>query len=152
MTDDLQPTCTLDLGPSPSPAPARWRDDRGLTSVATVLMLVVALAGAGVVYDGGRALAARRDAINVAEGAARAGVSTITAQGLRQDPAIAAARDFLDAAGVPDADIVSITVTANSVNVVVRASRPAMFGTLIGDDEIVVYGSGEATATFGSSP
>ena len=69
-----------------------WRDDRGMTSVAAVLMIVVVLAGAGVVYDGGRALAARREAINVAEGAARAGATTVTAEGLREDPAAAAAR------------------------------------------------------------
>lgn len=129
-----------------------WRDDRGMTSVAAVLMLVVVLAGAGVVYDGGRALAARREAINVAEGAARAGATTVTAEGLRQDPAIAAARDFLTASGVASSDIVSITVTMNSVTVVVRSSTSAVFGNLIGNGEFVVYGTGEATATFGSSP
>ncbi len=127
-----------------------WRDDRGMASVATVLMLVVVLAGAGVVYDGGRALAARREAINVAEGAARAGATTVTAEGLRRDPAAAAARDFLTASGVAPSDIVSITVTTNSVTVVVRSSTDAVFGNLIGNDEIVVYGTGEATATFGS--
>lgn len=132
--------------------PHGWRDDRGMTSVAAVLMLVVVLAGAGVVYDGGRALAARREAINVAEGAARAGATTVTAEGLRQDPAIAAARDFLAASGVASSDIVSITVTMNSVTVVVRSSTSAVFGNLIGTDEFVVYGTGEATATFGSSP
>lgn len=129
-----------------------WRDDRGMASVAAVLMLVVVLAGAGVVYDGGRALAARREAINVAEGAARAGATTVTAEGLRQDPAAAAARDFLTASGVAFSDIVSITVTTNSVTVVVRSSTDAVFGNLIGNDEIVVYGTGVARATFGSPP
>ena len=147
MIDTAQRQPTVDGG-----APAGWRDDRGMTSIAAVLMLVVVLAGAGVVYDGGRALAARREAINVAEGAARAGATTVTAEGLRQDPATAAARDFLTASGVAPSDIVSITVTTNSVSVVVRSSTRAVFGNLIGNDEFVVYGTGEATATFGSPP
>lgn len=132
--------------------PTGWRDDRGMTSIAAVLMLVVVLAGAGVVYDGGRALAARREAINLAEAAARAGATTVTAEGLRQDPATAAAHDFLTASGVDPSDIVSITVTTNSVTVAVRSSTRAVFGNLIGNDEIVVYGTGEATATFGNPP
>jgi hypothetical protein len=147
MIDAAEREAAVDVG-----VPHGWRDDRGMTSVAAVLMLVVVLAGAGVVYDGGRALAARREAINVAEGAARAGATTVTAEGLRQDQAIAAAREFLSASGVASSDIVSITVTMNSVSVVVRSSTSAVFGTLVGHGEIVVYGTGEATATFGSSP
>ena len=66
---------------------------------------------------------------------------------MRSDP-----HDFLTASGVASSDIVSITVTTNSVTVVVRSSTDAVFGNLIGNDEIVVYGTGEATATFGSPP
>lgn len=131
----------------------RWSaDDSGLTGIAATVMLLIVLAGAGLVYDGGRSLAARREAINTAEAAARAGASTVSANGLRQDPANAAARDFLDAAGVADGDVMSVTVTATEVRVVLRASRDAVFGQLLGNDQIIVYGSGEATATFGSSP
>lgn len=131
----------------------RWTtDDRGLTGIAATVMLLIVLAGAGLVYDGGRALAARREAINTAEAAARAGAATVTANGLRQDPANTAARDFLDTAGVADGDVMSVTVTATEVRVVLRASRDAVFGQLLGNDQIIVYGSGEATATFGSSP
>lgn len=132
---------------------ARWSaDDRGLTGVAATVMLLIVLAGAGLIYDGGRALAARREVINTAEAAARAGAATVTANGLREDPANTAVHEFLDAAGIADGDVVSITVTATEVRVVLSASREAVFGQLLGNDQIIVYGSGEATATFGSSP
>ncbi len=75
-------------------------DDRGVIGPAVAMLLIVVLIGAGLVFDGGRALAARRQAINTAEAAARAGVATVTADGLREDPARAATLDFLDAAGV----------------------------------------------------
>ena len=127
-------------------------DDRGVIGPAVAMLLIVVLIGAGLVFDGGRALAARRQAINTAEAAARAGVATVTAAGLREDPARAATLDFLDAAGVARSDIVSITVTATTVTVVLTARRDAVFGQLIGNDSIVVRGSGEATATFGNSP
>ena len=131
----------------------RWfSDDRGIIGPAVTMVLVVALAGGGLVYDGGRALVARRQAINTAEAAARAGASTVTADGLRQDPARAATLEFLDSAGVARSDIISITITPATVTVIIRASRDAVFGQLLGNDRIVVRGDGEATATFGDGP
>jgi len=115
----------------------RWSsDDRGIIGPAVTMVLVVALAGGGLVYDGGRALVARRQAINTAEAAARAGASTVTADGLREDRS----------------DIINITITPATVTVIIRASRDAVFGQLLGNDTIVVRGDGEATATFGGGP
>ena len=90
---------------------ARWADDRGMLGVAAALLIVMVLAGGALIYDGGRALVAQRQIINVAEGAARAGTNTIDEGGLQQGPATAAAQAFIDVAGVPDSDVVSITVT-----------------------------------------
>jgi Flp pilus assembly protein TadG len=129
-----------------------FADDRGVIGPAVAMLLIVVLIGAGLVFDGGRALAARRQAINTAEAAARAGVATITADGLRDDTARAATLDFLDAARVAPTDIVSITITPTTVTVVLTARRDAVFGQLIGNDSIVVRGIGEATATFGAGP
>jgi Flp pilus assembly protein TadG len=126
-------------------------DDRGVIGPAVTMLLVVVLIGAGLVFDGGRALAARREAINTAEAAARAGVATLTADGLHEDLARSATFEFLDAAGVARTDVASITVTPTTVTVVLTARRDAVFGQLIGNDSIVVRGSGEATATFGNS-
>mgnify|MGYP003495274337 FL=1 len=39
-------------------------DDRGVIGPAVAMLLIVVLIGAGLVFDGGRALAARRQAIN----------------------------------------------------------------------------------------
>lgn len=129
-----------------------WRDDSGLTGIAATVMMLIVLAGAGLIYDGGRALAARRETINTAEAAARAGAATVTADGLSRDPARAAALAFLDAAGVSPTDVVEITITPNTVMVTLRASRDAVFGQLLGNDTIVVRGTGKATATFGRPP
>jgi Flp pilus assembly protein TadG len=129
-----------------------WRDDSGLTGIAATVMMLIVLAGAGLIYDGGRALAARRETINTAEAAARAGAATVTADGLSQDPARAAALAFLDAAGVSRTDVVEITITPNTVTVTLRAARDAVFGQLLGNDTIVVRGTGKATATFGRPP
>jgi Flp pilus assembly protein TadG len=52
--------------------------DRGSISVILVFLVVIALGGAGLIVDGGRAMSARRHASNTAEAAARAAVSTAT--------------------------------------------------------------------------
>ena len=130
----------------------RWRNDDGFTGVAATVMLLVALAGAGLIFDGGRALAARRDAINDAEAAARAGAAQIGFSGLATDTATQAARDHLLAAGVNPDDIESITVDGTTVTVIVTARRDAVFTTLLGNDTLIVAGVGEATASFGAAP
>ena len=94
----------------PTTPQRRWRSDDGFTGVAATVMLLVALAGGGLIFDGGRALAARRDAINDAEAAARAGAAEIGFSGLDTDAATQAARDHLLAAGVAANDIQSIEV------------------------------------------
>ena len=61
-----------------------------MLGVAAALLIVMVLAGGALIYDGGRALVAQRQIINVAEGAARAGTNTTTEGGLQQGPATAA--------------------------------------------------------------
>lgn len=141
--------------PAAAPSPrqrARWRRDDGFTGVAATVMLLVALAGGGLIFDGGSALAARRNAINDAEAAARAGAAQIGFSGLAPDAATQAARVHLLAAGVAPEDINSIDVDGNTVIVIVTARRDAVFTTLLGNDTIIVAGVGEATASFGAAP
>lgn len=130
----------------------RWRRDDGFTGVAATIMLLVALAGGGLIFDGGTALAARRNAINDAEAAARAGAAQIGFSGLNTDAATQAARNHLTSAGVAPNDIESISVDGNTVTVIVTARRDAVFTTLLGNDTIIVAGVGEATASFGAAP
>lgn len=80
--------------------------DDGSLMVSLMLMLAIVLAGAGLIVDGGRAMAARRHATNVAEAAARAGVSVMSPM----DPfdsvtAIAAAREHASRSGISAADV-----------------------------------------------
>jgi Putative Flp pilus-assembly TadE/G-like len=129
-----------------------WVDDRGLTGVAATFMLLVALAGGGLVYDGGRALGARRDAINNAEAAARAGAAEVGFDGLVAVEARAAVVDHLTRQGVAAEDIASIEIDATTVTVTVIARRPAAFAALLGNDTLIVRGVGTATASFGDTP
>jgi len=129
-----------------------WRRDDGMTGVAASVMLLAAIAGGGLIFDGGRALAARRDAINNAEAAARAGAQELGFAGLDTTAATDAARDHLLAAGVDPADIRVVSVTGNTVTVTITARRDAVFTDLLGNDTIVVAGTGEATASFGATP
>ena len=128
----------------------RAGDDRGLAGIASVLMLVVVLAGATLIFDGGRALVAQRQIINVAEGAARAGAATADRHGLQEHEARAAAAAHVESAGVPDSDVVSITVSPTTVTVSLVARRTGVFTSLLGNPTIVVTGSGSAVWSYDS--
>jgi uncharacterized membrane protein len=128
----------------------RASDDRGLAGIASVLLLVVVLAGATLIFDGGRALVAQRQIINVAEGAARAGAATADRHGLQEREARAAAAAHVASAGVPDSDVVSITVSPTTVTVSLVARRTGVFTSLLGNPTIVVTGSGSAVWSYDS--
>ncbi len=119
-----------------------------MLGIAATLLIVMVLAGGGLIYDGGRALVAQRQIINVAEGAARAGTATADRTGLREGPAVAAAQAHIAAAGVPDSDVVSITVTPNRVTVTLRAHRAAVFTALLGNETITVTGTGTSLSSY----
>ena len=58
-------------------------DDRGAAAVILVLLTPMLFALAGLVVDGGRAIAARQRAADIAEQAARAGVDALDVTALR---------------------------------------------------------------------
>jgi Flp pilus assembly protein TadG len=93
----------------------RCERDRGTATLFVVGVAVAFLVFTGLVVDGGLALASRRDAANVAEEAARAGVQTIDEEELRDDGAITLAAN---ASGVALAKIPgsigNATVTSRS--------------------------------------
>ncbi len=113
----------------------RAHDERGIASVWMVLLATALLAVAGLVIDGGYALGAKRQAMNQAEQAARAGADALDEGSLRSggssirvDPgrAIAAAQAYLrqvDARGTVsvDGDGVSVTVTARQDTTILSA-------------------------------
>ena len=139
-----------EAGDEPCRCAGEPSDDRGLAGIAATIVIVVALAGATLIYDGGRALVAQRQIINVAEAAARTGAATADRYGLQAGPATAAAADHIAAAGVPDSDVVAITVTAERVTVTLRAHRTGVFTSLLGNPTITVTGTGTAVWSYDS--
>lgn len=94
---------------------ARCARDAGSATLFIVGIAVAFLVFTGLVVDGGLALASRRDAANVAEEAARAGVQTIDEAELRENGEIVLAPNATGVAlaKVPGA-IGNATVTARS--------------------------------------
>ncbi|MGB8860685.1 MAG: pilus assembly protein TadG-related protein [Ilumatobacteraceae bacterium] len=122
--------------------------DRGAISVVMVMLLVMVLAGAGLVVDGGRAMVARRHASNTAEAAARAAVATATpVSGFDRDAAAAAALGYARRAGVAASDV-TVVVGADFVTVTVTERRQTVFLILGGKETITVQASGTARVTY----
>jgi Flp pilus assembly protein TadG len=110
------------------------RTETGAVTVFVTIFTVALLAMAGLVADGSRILAARRDAANIAEAAARAGAEALDLQDLRSaeqirlDPtaAIARADAYLAAAGYhgtvhAEPDAVTVTVTVRRTTLLLGA-------------------------------
>ncbi len=112
---------------------SRRRDETGVAAVFVVFVAVALLAVAGLVIDGGYAMAAKREATGRAEQAARVGADALDQGSLRSgtaqvDPllAVTAAQDYLarvDAQGTVtvDGDTVTVTVTVTQQTAVLSA-------------------------------
>ncbi len=122
--------------------------DRGAIGVTLLLLLVVVFAGAGLVVDGGRTMAARRHASNTAEAAARAAVATASPVS-SFDPVTArrAAIAHARSAGVRAADVV-VVVRADSVQVTIIERRSTVFLALGGRSTLTVRATGIARIVF----
>ncbi len=130
--------------------PTRPARERGAVTVFVTIITVALIAVGGLVADGGRILATRREAANVAESAARAGAQAIDLHALRTtrelvlDPtaAIADADAYLSATGY------SGTVTADTtrVHVTVTIRRPTVMLSAFGLGSYSVTGDGDAIA------
>lgn len=136
--------------------PRRWlrsRGEEGLLTLFTCLLTVAMLILIGLVVDGGYVLAARRRAIDEANGAARAGAEALapssyrTSGSLDLDPAAAdaAAQGFLAATGHSG----RVTVTGNDVTVTLNFDQPMSLLRIIGIDAVNVSGRGQARSVRG---
>lgn len=122
--------------------------DRGAISVVMIILLVMALGGAGLVVDGGRALSARRHASNTAEAAARAAVATATpTTGFNREAARTAALSYAARAGVPAIDV-RVEVGSDFVTVTIVERRDTVFLILGGQETVTVQASGTARVTY----
>jgi Flp pilus assembly protein TadG len=124
----------------------RKRDERGASTAIVVLFTVALLAVAGLVIDGGYALGAKREAMNSAEQAARAGADALNQGALRDgevrvdpDRAVAAAQGYLHSVGAHG----TVSVNGGEVSVTVTAHQDTKILTAVGVGSIPV----KATAT-----
>lgn len=131
-----------------------WRDrlrgDAGQVTGFAVIMVVAVIALAGLVLDGGLAVAAKADAFATAQSAARAGAQRLdlalyraTGQ-VKLDPvaAAAAARAWLASAGATG----TVSATPQQVRVqVTRVARTQLLA-LVGVDSITVHATATAVA------
>ena len=126
------------------------RNERGSVAPFIAIMAIALVLVAGLVYDGGRIVAAQATARDVASSAARAGAQQVDLQRLRSDgtPLLApdratdAARTVLDAAGI-EGDVV---IDAATVTVTATVRQPMLILPL---EDRTVSATDSATATAG---
>lgn len=138
--------------------PARERNthaDSGAAAVLLVLLTPVFLALAGLVLDGGRAIAGRQHAADLAEQAARAGAQNLNVTALRAtgvdtiNPVAATAAACRYVTTVQPGAGCATTVTATQVTVTVTTRTPTVLLGLIGINTFHSAGSASAQAITG---
>jgi hypothetical protein len=129
------------------------RDETGTITAFVTIMTVALMFVAGLVFDGGMTLASRREAANVAEGAARAGAQALDVDTLRAigdvklDPVEAnrRAENYLATAGRDG----RVDVSADSVDVTVTITRRLAILGIAGLGSSTVTASGHARPVEG---
>ena len=128
-------------------------DERGTVTIFVSVFMVALLVVAGLVIDGGNTLAARREAINVAESAARAGAQGLDEDAARNDTAVrlspvvahARAQNYLDATGQTGI----VTIEGDTVIVEVTINQPLFILGIAGLRDATVNGRGSARGVRG---
>jgi hypothetical protein len=128
-------------------------DESGMVTAFVVIFTLALLAMAGLVLDGGLTLAAKVQAIDDAQAAARAGAQAIDIPLYRStgqvtlDPtqAVADAEHYLAASG----NTGTVAVAGDQVTVSVRLTQPTQILSIVGVDSLSVSGTGTATAEQG---
>jgi len=135
---------------------ARVGEEDGMVTAFVVVFTLALLLIAGLVLDGGLTLAAKVQAIDEAQAAARAGAQAINVPTYRAtgqiilDPARATAdaEDYLAAVGHRG----TVTVNGNQVTVTVSITQPMQILSIGGIDHLTVTGTGTATAEQNGGP
>jgi hypothetical protein len=139
--------------PAAEPDARRGRGDSGLANALIIIaMSSVMVLAAGLAFDGSRVLAARREAIDVANQAARAGAQAVSIAAVRAgavavepSAAVAAADSFLATTGHEgDAAVVGDDVV---VTVSIRVTLPLL--STAGVSTTTVTGRGAASIVRG---
>lgn len=128
-------------------------DERGAVTAFTVVFASAIMLLAGLVFDGGAALNAKRAAMNNAEGAARAGAQALDVGAYRADgivrlnPTTArrAALDYIAATG----DTGTVSIDGDNISVTVDHSEPTKVLSIVGMNSIRTSATGSAVAARG---
>lgn len=129
------------------------KNESGQVTAFVVTMMSALLLMGGLVFDGGKTLTAKRQAINEAEAAARAGAQSLDTSAYRTtgvvslDPAAArqAALAYLSATG----DSGTVQVQGDEVRVTVTHIEPTSILSIAGVRQFTVTGTGVAHAVRG---
>jgi Flp pilus assembly protein TadG len=128
------------------------RDERGFSSPFIVALVPAFVVIAGLVFDGGNALAAKRRANDEAQAAARAGAEAMSEAQLHAGvfeldapAAVAAAQGYLARTGHTG----QVQVNGNDVVVTVHISQPTELLTFIGVGSFELDGTASATPVHG---
>lgn len=127
-------------------------DERGTVTAFVTVMTLAMLMATGLVLDGGNLLAARREAVDRAAAAARAGAQAVDTDALRRrerriDPgaAVRAAEDHLRGNGLHG----DVRVEDDRIRVTVMLRRELTLLTLVGLNSASVSGTGQARLVRG---
>lgn len=131
----------------------RVRGDRGSLTLMLLVLMVVMLAFAGLVIDGGRKLDATQKAYAIAQEAARAGAGQVNTSAAYRSgsyqvdipQALAAARRYLASAGYSG----SVSASGNNIRVTVHVTEQTTLLSLIGIDTLKSSGSAVASLVTG---
>lgn len=129
--------------PRPDRPEGRERERGSITAVVVVFAACFLVLG-GLIYDAGRAMAAKTTAIDEAQQAARTAAQALNAGELRNNilsttsgQAIAAAQAYIAASG----DTGTVTITGQTITVHVVRQQPTSLLALVGVGEITVTGT-----------
>ena len=128
--------------------------ERGSLTAFVAVVALALFALAGLVVDGGRAIAAHAAAVDEAAQAARAGAGQLSETALRAgrvaiDPSAAtrAAEDYVAQLGLVHS--ANISVTGQTVTVEIHAVDPTVMLGIVGIDAIPVTAKASATNVHG---
>jgi Flp pilus assembly protein TadG len=130
-------------------------DEHGIATVMVAVLAVTVIAAGGLVFDGGRLMAARREAATVAASSARIAAQELdvdlfeTGDTVTLDTTVAdsSARTFLTEQGYDNFDI---TITGDTVRVIIRDDVALTLLTVLGGNTRRVVGT--ATAQLRQQP
>jgi len=133
------------------------RDEGGQVTAFVVVFMVALIGFAGLVIDGGVALAAKRRAMNQAQAAARAGAEALDVRRYRDtgvsrldpDAAVSAVDSYMQAVHIPQSNYNRTVVGVDTVVVDEWFQQPLNILGVFGTSSVTARGHGSARTVHG---